>query len=235
MIWDTIFFAILPYIALTLAIAVTIYRSIYRPFTVSSLSSQLLERKKLYWGSISFHYGIILVLLGHLLALLLPRGLLLWNAVPIRLYLLELTGLALGIWALAGLSILLWRRLSEKRVRAVTTPMDLVVLIIVIISALTGVLIATLYRFGTSWFTVIFTPYILSLFVFQPKVNLVAPLPWLIKLHVINFFIMLAVFPFSRLIHIITYPLGYLVRPWQIVIKNREVQGTSKLLHPQGE
>ena len=59
----------------------TIYRSIYRPFTVSSLSSQLLERKKLYWGSISFHYGIVLVLLGHLVALLLPQGLRLWNAV----------------------------------------------------------------------------------------------------------------------------------------------------------
>lgn len=228
MIWDTIFFIIFPYIALTLVIVVTIYRSIYRPFTVSSLSSQLLERKKLYWGSISFHYGIVLVLLGHLLALLLPRGLLLWNSVPIRLYLLELTGLALGIWALVGLSILLWRRLHDKRIRAVTTPMDLVVLVLVTVSALTGVLVATLYRFGTSWFTVIFTPYLLSLFVFQPKVNLVAPLPWLIKLHVINFFILLSVFPFSRLIHIMTYPIRYLIRPWQIVIWNRKVRLASK-------
>ena len=100
MIWDTIFFIILPYITLAVAIVVSIYRSIYRPFSVSSLSSQLLERKKLYWGSISFHYGIVLVLLGHLLALLLPRGLLVWNSVPIRLYLVELTGLTLGIWAL---------------------------------------------------------------------------------------------------------------------------------------
>ena len=117
MIWDTICFVIFPYIALTVAVAVTIYRSIYRPFTVSSMSSQLLERKRLYWGSISFHYGIVLVLLGHLFALLLPRGLMLWNAVPIRLYLLELTGLGLGVWALVGLLILLWRRWRVKRVR----------------------------------------------------------------------------------------------------------------------
>src|SRR5512135_492637 len=151
MILDTLLFVIFPYISLAIAITVTIYRTLRRPFSVSSMSSQLLERKKLYWGSISFHYGIVLVLLGHLLALLLPRELRLFYTIPIRLYLLELTGLALGIWALVGLVILIWRRLSEKRVRAVTTPMDLVVLALLLVSALTGVLIAILYRFGTFW------------------------------------------------------------------------------------
>lgn len=228
MIWDTFFFVIFPYISMATFIAVTVYRSIYRPFTVSSMSSQLLERKKLYWGSISFHYGILLVLAGHLLALLLPQSLRLWNAVPIRLYLLELTGLALGIWALAGLVILLWRRMSEKRIRMVTTKMDIVVLVLLLISTVTGVLVATLYRFGTLWFTAIFTPYLLSLLTLQPMVNLVVPMPWLIKLHVINFFVLLAVFPFSRLVHIVTYPVGYLIRPWQIVVWNRKVRSGSQ-------
>jgi len=220
--WNTILFVIFPYISLTLFITVSIYRSIYRPFTISSMSSQLLERKKLYWGSISFHYGVILVLLGHLLALLLPQSLRLWNNVPIRLYLLELTGLALGIWALVGLCILLWRRLSERRIRVVTSPMDVIVLIFLLVSMVTGVLVATLYRFGTFWFTAIFTPYLASLFTFQPNLGLIAPLPWLIKLHVLNFFILLAVFPFSRLVHIFTYPVGYLIRPWQLVVWNRK-------------
>ena len=224
--WNTILFVIFPYISLTLFITVSIYRSIYRPFTISSMSSQLLERKKLYWGSISFHYGVILVLLGHLLALLLPQSLRLWNNVPIRLYLLELTGLALGIWALVGLCILLWRRLSERRIRVVTSPMDLIVLIFLLVSMVTGVLVATLYRFGTFWFTAIFTPYLASLFTFQPNLGLIAPLPWLIKLHMINFFILLAVFPFSRLVHIFTYPVGYLIRPWQLVVWNRKPRPT---------
>jgi nitrate reductase gamma subunit len=224
MIWDNIFFVILPYIAAAIFIVATTYRSIYRPFTISSMSSQLLERKKLYWGSVSFHYGIILVLLGHLLALLLPQSLRLWNRVPIRLYLLELTGLALGIWAMVGLCILLWRRISEKRLRPVTTPMDLVVLALLVVSAVTGVLVATFYRFGSFWFTAIFTPYLLSLLTLQPNLSLVTPLPWVIKLHVINFFILLAVFPFSRLVHIVAYPLGYLIRPWLIVIWNRKGQ-----------
>ena len=95
--WNELLFVIFPYISLAIFIVVSIYRAVFRPFTISSLSSQLLERRKLYWGSISLHYGIIIVLLGHLLALILPRGLVLWNSVPVRLYLLEFTGLALEL------------------------------------------------------------------------------------------------------------------------------------------
>jgi len=234
MIWDTIFFVILPYIATAVAVTVTIYRAVYRPFTVSSMSSQLLERKKLYWGSISFHYGIVLVLLGHLFALFLPEGLRLFYTVPIRLYILQLTGLALGIWSLVGLIILLWRRLSDKRVRVVSTPMDLAVLILLLVSVISGVIVSSLYRFGTFWFTAIFTPYLLSLFKFQPQLNLVSPLPFIVKLHVFNFFVLLAVFPFSRLVHIVTYPIGYLIRPWQIVIWNRRTRSAAGLSRTDG-
>ncbi len=154
----------------------------------------------------------------------LPQDLRLWNDTPIRLYLVELTGLALGIWALVGLCILLWRRLSEKRLVKISTTMDFVVLVLLLVSVVSGVLVATLYRFGTFWFTAIFSPYLASIFTFQPQVSLVAPMPWLIKLHVTNFFILLAVFPFSRLVHILTYPLGYLIRPWQVVIANRKLR-----------
>jgi nitrate reductase gamma subunit len=225
--WNNLEFVIFTYLSLAVLIVASIYRSVYRPFTISSLSSQLLERRKLYWGSIALHYGILLVLLGHLLALLLPQSLLLWNAVPVRLYLLEITGLALGIWATVGLLILVWRRLSEKRIKVVTTPMDLVVLALLLISAVTGILIATLYRFGSYWFTGVFTPYLWSILTLSPRPELVAPLPWLIKLHVLNFFVLLAVFPFSRLVHIATYPIGYLLRPWQIVIWARRRSDTA--------
>lgn len=222
--WNTIFFVAWPYISLTIFVVVTVYRSIIRPFSVSSLSSQLLENKQLYWGSISFHYGIVLVLLGHLLALLIPRSVVLWNAVPLRLYLLEITGLALGLWSLAGLLILVFRRVTVRRVQVVTTPMDVVVLAALLVSVVSGVLIATLYRFGSYWFTGVFSPYLLSLVTFTPRVDLVAPLPWLIKLHVINNFVLAAIFPFSRLVHIFTYPIGYLIRPWQIVLWNRKIR-----------
>ncbi len=216
--WDLLFFQIFPYISIVIFVVGVAYRTWYRPFSVSSLSSQLLERKKLYWGSISFHWGILLILAVHLLAILFPRGLLLWNAVPLRLYLLEFSGLAMGIWALVGLAILLYRRLSDRKVQAVTTWMDIIILVLLLLSVVTGVLIATGYRFGSYWFAGIFSPYIASIFTLAPRLDLVTPLPWTIKLHVLNFFVLLALLPFSRLVHIVTYPLGYLVRPWQIVI-----------------
>jgi|SRR3990170_2337273 len=222
--WNTLLFMIFPYISIILAVAVSFYRSIYRPFTISSLSSQLLERRKLYWGSISFHWGIVIILLGHLLAVLFPRSLSLWNTVPLRLYLLEFTGLALGVWALAGLLVLGWRRLSESRVRAVTSPMDLVVLILLLVSVVSGVITATSYRFGSYWFTGVFTPYLVSIFTLRPQPGMIAPLPWVIQLHALNFFVLLAVFPFTRLVHIVTYPLGYLLRPWQIVVRDRRMR-----------
>ncbi len=223
--WNTLFFVVLPYVALLTAIIVTIYRGIYRPFSISSQSSQLLERRQLYWGSISFHWGIVIILLGHLLALLVPRSIVLWNAHPLRLYLLELTGIGLGIWALGGLVILLWRRTAVDRVRVVSTPMDFVVLILLLVSVVTGLITATYYRWGSYWFTGIFTPYLWGILTFRPDAAPLATLPFTIKLHVFNFYLLALAFAFSRLVHIITWPLSYLVRPWQIVIANRRPAG----------
>jgi nitrate reductase gamma subunit len=217
--WNTIFFIILPYIAIPLGIVVAVYRSIYRPFTVSSLSSQLLESRQLYWGSNAFHYGISIILLGHLAAILFPGSIVLWNAVPLRLYLLEVSGVILAVWSLAGLLVLIWRRVSNNRIRMVSTPIDFLLLALLFVSLVTGIIIATSYRYGSYWFTGIFTPYIASLFLLQPRLDLVAPLPWIIKLHVINLYFLALVFPFSRLLHIFTYPFAYLYRPWQVVIR----------------
>ena len=127
---NDLLFAVFPYVAFTLLVVVSLIRWRRHPFTVSSLSSQLLESKRLYWGSVSFHWGLSLILLGHFAALLVPRGFELWNGAPLRLYILEATGLALGLWAAFGLFVLVARRLGNSRNRAVTPPMDLVVLTI---------------------------------------------------------------------------------------------------------
>jgi nitrate reductase gamma subunit len=116
---------------------------------------------------------------------------------------------------------LIWRRLSDRRIQVVTSPMDGVVLALLLISIITGIWTAVVYRFGSYWFGAVFTPYLWSLATLRPQPDLVAPLPFMIKLHVFNFFVLLAVYPFSRLVHIFTYPLGYLIRPWQIVLRER--------------
>jgi nitrate reductase gamma subunit len=215
MSFHTLAFVAVPYAAVVLAVVGTAYRFRYRKFTVSSLSSQLLERSKLYWGSIPFHWGILIILLGHLLALIIPASFTAWNSVPVRLYALEITGFALGLWALVGLIVLLIRRMGDKRIRAVTTPMDLVVLGLLGAQVVTGLIVAVGYRFGSFWGPEVFTPYLRSLFVLDPRPELLAELAIVIRLHAFLFFVFLAVFPFTRLVHIVTVPLQYIFRPWQ--------------------
>ncbi len=216
--WNALLFVVFPYVALALAVIGTFYRAVRRPFTLSSLSSQLLERKKLYWGSVPFHWGVVIILTGHLVALVIPQTFVVWNRVPARLAVLEITGFALGIWALVGVLVLGYRRLSEKRIRAVTSLMDGIVLTLVGLQVLTGVLTAVLHRFGSVWGVGVMVPYVRSLLSLQPRADLLAPMPFTVQTHVVLFFVFLSLFPFSRLAHIVTLPLGYLVRPWQIVV-----------------
>lgn len=218
---NQVLFVVFPYMAIVLAVVVSVIRWRRHPFTVSALSSQLLEGRKLFWGSVAFHWGITLILLGHLAALVVPRGFELWNGASLRLYLLEATGLALALWALFGIGVLIYRRITTSRVRAVTTPMDLVVLGIILAQVITGIWIAIGYRWGSFWGTSVFVPYVRSLLVLQPRPELVQPLPVVLQAHAFLFFVFLAVFPFSRLVHIVTVPLGYLTRPWQKVVRLR--------------
>jgi nitrate reductase gamma subunit len=218
---NQLLFVVFPYVAIVLAVVVSVIRWRRHPFTVSALSSQLLEGRKLFWGSVAFHWGITVILLGHLAALVIPRGFALWNGASVRLYLLEATGLALALWALFGIGVLSYRRITTSRVRAVTTPMDLVVLGIILAQVITGIWIAIGYRWGSFWGTSVFVPYIRSLLVLQPRPELVQPLPVVLQAHALLFFVFLAVFPFSRLVHIVTVPLGYLTRPWQKVVRLR--------------
>jgi nitrate reductase gamma subunit len=219
---NDLLFGVFPYVAVVLMVVVTIIRWRRHPFSVSSLSSQLLESRRLYWGSVPFHWGISIILLGHLVALVIPRGFELWNGEPLRLYLLEATGLALGLWAGFGIAVLGYRRLTNHRVRAVSSPMDLVVLAVVGTQIVTGVWIAVGYRWGSFWGTSVFVPYMRSILTFDPKPEYVDPLPLVLKLHALMFWLFVSVFPFSRLVHIITLPLGYLTRPWQRVVGMRE-------------
>ncbi len=218
----TFLFAVCPYIAVAMLVTVTILRWRRHPFSVSSLSSQLLESRRLYWGSVSFHWGLSLILIGHLAALIIPRGFELWNGAPLRLYLLEATGLALGLWAAFGLTILIVRRIQHPRIRAVTTPMDMAILGLLAVQIITGLWIAIGYRWGSFWGTSVLVPYMRSVLTLRPDASYVEPLPLVLQVHVLAFWVFVAVFAFSRLVHIITLPLGYVVRPWQRVVSSRD-------------
>jgi nitrate reductase gamma subunit len=229
---NDVLFGVFPYVAMALLVVVTVIRWRRLPFSVSSLSSQLLESRRLYWGSVPFHWGVTIILLGHLLALLVPSGFQVWNGSSLRLYVLEGTGLALGLWAAFGLGVLFYRRVATPRVRAVTRPMDHVVLTVLAVQVITGIWIAVGYRWGSFWGTSVFVPYVRSILTFSPKPDYVDPLPFVLQLHAFMFWVFIAVFPFSRLVHMLTLPLGYLIRPWQRVIRMRE---TPAVYHPASD
>jgi len=218
--WDHLFFIVLPYVAATLFVVVSIYRYVTDKFSYSSLSSQLLESDELFYGVVPWHIGIIGALTGHLIGFLFPKEVLWFNGVPVRLYILETTGLLFGLLALIGIVALMWRRIRMPRIRAVTSTVDTVVLVLLFAQVVLGVYTALFYRWGSSWYAASAVPYLRSLFLFQPDVEMIKPLPHIVKTHIINAFLLIAIFPFSRLVHMVSLPIEYLWRPYQVVIWN---------------
>ena len=217
---DNLLYILFPYTAFTVAVVGTTLRFARSRFSVSSLSSQFLESDELFYGSVSWHIGIIVVLIGHLIGFLFPRQVLWFNGVPARLYILEATGLLFGLLAVVGIVSLAVRRFTSPRIRAVTNRMDIIVLLLLLTQVGLGVYTALFYRWGSSWYASSAVPYLRSLIMLQPDVTTIAPLPLPVKLHILNAYLLLAVFPFSRLVHMLVLPIHYLWRPYQLVVWN---------------
>ena len=213
-------FVALPYAALITFLIGSIYRYRTTGFKVSSLSSQFLEGRTLFWGSQPFHWGILVLFFGHLIAFLFPRAVLAWNGQPVRLLILEITGFAFGLLALLGLIMFVYRRLTNRRVQIVTGPMDIVVYVVLFVQILSGLGVAFFERWGSSWFAAVLTPYLRSLFVLNPQVDAVSAMPWLIQLHIASAFVIIGIIPFTRKQHFLVAPVDYLWRRYQLVIWN---------------
>lgn len=217
---DQFFFVVFPYIAFAVFVIGAIYRYRTAPFEYSSLSSQFLEGRRAFWGSVPFHLGILAILLGHLIMFLLPNAILLLNADPVRLVVHEILAFSAGVVALLGLANLVVRRWLNARLRVVTSRMDLAVELLLLVQIVLGCWIAVGYRWGSSWFASDLSPYLWSLFRLAPRTAAVAAMPLPIKLHIIGAFLLLFLVPFSRLVHFLVAPLNYLWRPYQVVIWN---------------
>ena len=208
--------------ALVLFLLGTVYRYRAQSFTYSSLSSQFLENRKHFWGMVPFHYGILIVLAGHIVAFLVPRGLLAWNAKPLRLYILEGSALAFGIMTLVGLLAIMVRRGSSRKLRVVTSKADTVLYALLVLQVATGVYVAIFHPWGSSWFAASATPYLRSLLSLSPEVSWIAAMPFAVKLHIVNAWLLIAFFPFTRLVHVLVVPNQYLLRKRQVVRWNRD-------------
>lgn len=220
---DTVLFTVFPYVAVVLAIWGGVHRYRHNRFSYSTLSSQLLENRMLFWGSVPWHYGIVIVLLAHLIGFLIPG---IWQSITAgqeTLYTIEIIGYAFGLAALVGLGVLFVRRLIMERIRAVTSPVDWMLLAVLLLQVALGMYVSLVYRWGADWYIDTAVPWLVSLVSLNPQTQYITSLPWVVKLHMLNGFLVIALFPFSRLVHLIMFPFWYLWRPYQLVISNRAV------------
>lgn len=207
----------LPYAAVVVCIAGSIWRFRAR-LTITSQSSQILESRWLRFGTIPFHLGIAVLFLGHLIPLLVPDT---WRAIVSNrsaLLAIETAGSAAAILCLAGLCVLFVRRLTSNAVRASSSFGDIAVVAVLIAQVALGLAVATLHRWGAVWSVGTTVPYLRSLIAFRPDPAFVAGVPKLMMLHLAGAWIVVALLPFTRLVHMLTVPLGYLGRPPQKVV-----------------
>jgi hypothetical protein len=129
---DILLFVVFPYVALAIGIVGTIYRYLTNQYSFTSLSSQFLENDLQFWGSTLWHYGILPTTIIHIAGFAIPKVMAAAHGTPELLYVSELAGKILGIMALVGAGILLYRRLTSSKIRAITTPVDWVILSLVI-------------------------------------------------------------------------------------------------------
>ncbi|MCF8347183.1 MAG: respiratory nitrate reductase subunit gamma [Bacteroidales bacterium] len=232
--FNNFFFIGLPYAAFTVMLVGSIFRYLNFGFKVSSLSTQFLETRELFYGSRPFHWGLLYLFFGHLVAFLFPRSVLLWNSVPVRLLILEIVALGFGITAFFGLFLLIVRRLKHRRLIVVANRMDIVVYVILAVQIISGLWIAFFFRWGSSWFAGTLTPYIKSIFMFTPDIAAVSAMPLAVKIHIISGFTMIGIIPFTRFMHFLVYPFSYIWRPYQYVIWNwdrKTIRKSKKLVN----
>lgn len=218
--WELFWWVILPYLALATFVIGHIWRYRYDQFGWTSRSTQLQERWLLKWGSPLFHYATFGAIAGHVLGILIPER---WTAaigIPENVYrwFSAAAGTAAAVGIIAGVAILAGRRLFVPRVRATTSPVDWLALILLAIVIVMGIvetigvgLLGGGYDYRQSvalWFR--------GLFAGSPDVQPIAHAPFLYQLHATAAWAILAVWPFSRLVHAWSYPVWYLWRPFVV-------------------
>ena len=221
---DALLWVVLPYVCLAVFAVGHFWRYRYDKFGWTTRSSQLYESRLLRLGSPLFHFGLLFVLLGHVVGLGIPAS---WTeAVGVSEGVYHVSAVAIGSVAgfctVVGMAILIYRRRTVGPVFSATTRMDkamYAVLGTVIVLGLANTVVANVfddydYREGVSvWFRGIFR--------LNPQPELMAEAPIGFQLHALAAFTLFALWPFTRLVHVFSAPLGYLTRPY-IVYRSRD-------------
>ncbi len=198
----------------------------YDQFGWTARSSQTYENRLLRWASPMFHYGILMVAGGHFVGLFVPKSWLAFFGVTEEIYHLGATwlGTFAALLTVGGLGILLYRRRFIDRVRMATTRMDIVMLVLLTGAIGFGTVATVMYQVigGGYDYRESISPWIRSLVFFQPDPSLMAGVPLFFQLHIVTAMTLFLLWPFTRLVHVFSAPIGYILRPY-IVYRSRDV------------
>lgn len=219
---NELLFGIYPYIALTVFLVGSLIRYDRDQYSWKTGSSQLLESKLLRKGSMPFHVGIIAVLAGHFVGLLTPHQV--WDFLHITASMKQLFAMAMGgifgLLCLYGLTILVYRRFTDDRVKASSSAMDNAILLLILAQLLLGlssIFVSANHLDGAEMLMLMSWAQNMVTFQGADAAAAIAHVHWIYKLHVFLGMSLFLVFPFSRLVHVWSVPLKYLGRNYQIV------------------
>lgn len=220
-------FQILPYIAIFTCVIGCVLRFDRDPYSWRSKSSQLLRKKQLVVGSVLFHVGILIVLIGHAVGLLTPVRVFEFMGISHgakQLMAIVVGGVA-GLVCLAGLLMLLHRRLSDPRIRNTSSFADIAVLFLLLAQLLLGLsTIPISMRHLDGEEMIKFMEWVQHIVTFRAGASdFVADVHPVFKLHLTLGMFIFIVFPFTRLVHMLSAPVGYLFRKQYQIVRRREV------------
>lgn len=218
-------FGIYPYIALTVLILGSVARYERDPFTWKSSSSQLLRRKQLVLGSILFHVGVLVIFFGHLVGLLTPIWIfdMLGISHGAKQTLAIIAGGIAGIMALIGGGMLFHRRWTDPRIRKTSSFADIGILALLLAQLVLGVgtIFVSLQHLDGYEMTK-FMSWAQAIFTFQSNAaSHIADVALIFKLHLFLGLTIFVLFPFTRLVHMLSVPLRYLTRPGYQIVRSR--------------
>ncbi|MET9550846.1 respiratory nitrate reductase subunit gamma [Streptomyces sp. NPDC006627] len=215
----TLLWGALPYIAFVLLVAGTIWRYRYDKFGWTTRSSQVYESKLLNIASPMFHYGILFVLVGHLVGLFLPES---WTdkaGVSEHTYhLFSLYGgTAAGVLLVLGILLLLYRRRTNTPVFRATTANDKLMYLVLFAAIVLGMVAKLMHTSGDGYnYRDSIAPWARSLFTLRPDIDAMTGVPLMYEIHAVVGMVLFALVPFTRLIHMFSAPLQYLFRPYVV-------------------
>ncbi|MBT1063398.1 respiratory nitrate reductase subunit gamma [Bowmanella sp. Y26] len=215
-------FGIYPYIALAVFVLGSLIRYDREPYSWKTGSSQMLESKQLRKGSFAFHIGILAILAGHFVGLLTPHQV--WDALGISPATKQLVAMGagglFGLICLYGMTILLKRRLHNPRIRATSTRMDILILVLLYAQLILGLLSIPFsmgHLDGSEMLKLMAWAQNTVTFNAQAASLAIADVGLIYKLHVLLGMTLFLLFPFSRLVHIWSVPVKYMRRNYQVV------------------